>query len=135
MQQRAEAEEKKRLDAEERADDAWAVEWYVFFSVFALYALTTAPSVAGGDRANYSQNPVRSAPRTPRIPPVHPVVSHSVNVHAGVPQSGHVGEPIYGHARCCSISSRMRDHEGIVTVRRPVRPLDHWRISGLPLRF
>ena len=33
----------------ERADDAWAVEWYVFVSVFALYALTTAPSVAGGD--------------------------------------------------------------------------------------
>ena len=32
-----------------RADDAWAVEWYVFVSVFALYALTTAPSVAGGD--------------------------------------------------------------------------------------
>ena len=49
MQQRAAAEEKKRIEAEERADDAWAVEWYVFVSVFALYALTTAPSVAGGD--------------------------------------------------------------------------------------
>ena len=49
MQQRFEAEEKKRIEAEERADDLWQVEYYVFLSVFALYALTTAPSVAGGD--------------------------------------------------------------------------------------
>ena len=47
--QRHEAEELKRIEAEERADDVWEVEWYVFFSVLLLYAVTTAPSVAGGD--------------------------------------------------------------------------------------
>ena len=47
--QRYEMEEAKRREAYERADDAWAVEYYVFVSVLLLYSLTTAPSVAGGD--------------------------------------------------------------------------------------
>lgn len=48
-EKRRKADAAQRRARQDRADDAWNAEVYVFWSVLGLYVLTVAPSVAGGD--------------------------------------------------------------------------------------
>ena len=134
MQQRAEAEEAKAARRGGARGRRLGVECNVFLSVFALYALTTAPSVAEWFPAGGDRRAVRCR-SIPGIPPVHSLYHIPLTYMPACLSPAMWANYL---PQCWVLQHQSvvcADHEGIVTVRRPVRPVDHWRISGLPLRF
>ena len=109
----------------------------MFFSVFALYALTTAPSVAGGDSGELL---AESCSLGTAHPPGYPLFTFLYHIPLTY-------MPIYTSVRPCGRiylrpcwvrehqQSYARSREKHYVVRRPVRPLDQGASAGYLFAF